>query len=91
MNNAQSHTSVDAQYESFQALSPEEKTEFVTKILGKDSGLSVVVGSGCFGNATINNSTFVHLQAMDLATVAQLMDAIAHRIATEAVKSATPS
>ena len=91
MNDTQNRINSDTQYEKFQKLSAEDKAEFVSRILGKDSGLSVVVGSGCFGNATINNSTFVHLQSMDLATVAQLMDAIAKRIAAEAISSVSAS
>lgn len=72
---------VDSLYECYQKLAPEQKVEFTSKILGKDSGISVVLGNGCVGDGCIS------IQSMDLASVAKIMDAIAVRIANESSKT----
>ena len=74
------HVTVDNLHDSYEKLSPEEKLEFVSRILGKQSGLSVVLGNGCVGDGCIA------IQSMDLASVAKIMEAIATRISDETSK-----
>ena len=86
-NGGQVEDKVEALFQQFEQLSPDQKVELVSRILRSDANLVVMWGGG--SNNHVTDSTIFQINLMNNDQVADVLDAVASRIRTS--RSNVPS